>query len=257
MMLALGEALPGWRVTAIDRPGHGHSDKRRRPSVHVQAALLRDAAEQLGLVRPVVVGHSLGGAVALAYGERFADEIAGVVAISPLAYPGWGPAHAGRALRGAPLLGPALSGTIQGLTDPLMMRAAMRLIFSPQQPSARFKAAIDVDLLARPSAMVADGGDFVRASLDLEGLSRRYAEYPAPLEIIVGEKDRILKPRRQAERLARDVPGAVLTVLPGLGHMVHHFAPEAVADAVEIMVARERPAPANGALAGVRALEIA
>jgi pimeloyl-ACP methyl ester carboxylesterase len=232
MMLALGHAFPGQRVTAVDRPGHGHSSRRRRPSIADQARLLHQAAAELGLERPVIVGHSLGGAVALSYGEQFPDDVSGVVAVAPLAYPGWGPAHLGRALRGAPVLGPVLSNTVQALVDPLMMRAVMRLIFSPQKPTPAFKQTVDVGLLARPHAMVADGGDFVRASLDLEPLSRRYGTFPAPLHVIVGEQDRILKPARQGKRLAQAVPGAGLTVLPGSGHMLHHFAPQAVTAAV-------------------------
>lgn len=232
MVLALGEALSGYRITAIDRPGHGWSGKMRRPSIHDQAALFHAAAGQLGLKSPVLVGHSLGGAVALAYGERFADEISGVVAIAPLAYPGWGPAHIGRAIRGAPVLGPLLSNTTLALADPAALRAVLPLVFSPQKPTAAFRDSIDLDVLTRPWAMVADGADFTRASLDLRKLAGRYADYPSPLHVIVGSKDRILKPARQGEKLAGSVPDARLTVREGKGHMVHHFAPEAVAAAV-------------------------
>ena len=232
MMLALGDTLSGYRVTAIDRPGHGHSGRRRRPSVDDQARLFHAAAEQLGLRSPVVVGHSLGGAVALAYGQQFPEAVSGVVAVAPLAYPGWGPAHLAAAIRGAPVLGPLLSNTTLALSDPAMMRAVLRPIFAPQKPTAAFKAEIDIDQLSRPWALVADGADFTRGSRDVQRLSKTYAEYPVPLHVVVGDSDRVLKPARQAERLARAVPGAGLTVRPGLGHMVHHFAPEAVGAAV-------------------------
>jgi pimeloyl-ACP methyl ester carboxylesterase len=232
MMLALGDAFPGQRVTAIDRPGHGHSQRRRRPSVVGQADLLHAAAVELGLISPVLVGHSLGGAVALAYGERHPDDVSGVVAVAPLAYPGWGAAHAGRAIRGAPLLGPTLSNTVLGASDGLMMQGALRLIFSPQKPTDAFKRRIGVGLLSRPSAMVADGADFMRASIDLEKQSRRYDDYPSPVHVVVGGKDHVLQPKRQGLRLADALPGARLTVEPELGHMLHHFAPEAVTHAV-------------------------
>lgn len=232
MMLALGDALHGYRVTAIDRPGHGWSDKRRRPSIQDQAELFHEAAIELGLKSPVVVGHSLGGAVALAYGERYPDEVSGVVAVAPLAYPGWGLAHIGRAIRGAPLLGPLLSNTNLALADPYAVRAVLPLVFSPQKQPPAFKAAIDPDMLSRPQAMVADGADFIAASRDLQRMQHRYADYPAPLHVVAGDKDHILKSSRQAERLARAVPGARLTLRPGLGHMIHHFAPEAVSVAV-------------------------
>jgi pimeloyl-ACP methyl ester carboxylesterase len=249
MLLALGDALPGYRLTAIDRPGHGWSDKRSRPSIHEQAELFHAGARELGLRSPVVVGHSLGGAVALAYGERYADDTSGVVAIAPLAYPGWGPAHLGRAIRGAPVLGPLLSNTNLALSDPAMLRAVLPLIFSPQKVPPALGRTLDIDILTRPSAMVADGADFTRASLDLSKLSRGYATYPVPVHVVVGSKDRILKPARQGERLAAAIPVARLSVEEGLGHMVHHFAPDAVRRAIADVRARslEASAPAMAA----------
>jgi pimeloyl-ACP methyl ester carboxylesterase len=248
-MLALGDALPGYRLTAIDRPGHGWSDKRRRPSIHDQAELFHAAAFELGLKSPVIVGHSLGGAVALAYGQAFAEETSGVVAIAPLAFPGWGPAHLGRMIRGAPVLGPVLSNTTLALSDPAMLRAVLPLIFTPQKVPPTLKEAFDIDILTRPSAMVADGADFTRASLDLSKLSRGYAEYPVPVHVVVGGKDHILKPSRQAERLAAAIPLAKLTRREGLGHMVHHFAPDAVRIAIADVRTRslEASAPAMAA----------
>lgn len=232
MLLALGGALGGYRVTAIDRPGHGWSGKARRPSIAEQAALFHAAAAQLGLRSPVIVGHSQGGAVALAYGERFVDDISGVVTVAPLAYPAWGLAHAGRAVRGAPVIGPLLSNTTLALADPAGLRAVLPLIFAPQKPTAAFKDAIDVDVLTRPWAMVADGADFTKGSMELQAMKKRYPDYPAALHVVLGTKDRILKPSRQGEKLAGAVPGARLTAVEGKGHMVHHFAPEAVAAAV-------------------------
>lgn len=233
MMAALGDELAGrYRVTAVDRPGHGWSGRRRRPSLFDQAEDVMAIVEALGLERPVLVGHSLGGAVALACGALAASKVAGVVAIAPLAYTVWGPGHLGLGVRAIPGFGITLSSTGLALTDPPMMRGALRLIFSPQKPTEAFRAAVDVGMLSRPSAMTADGADFIGASLALKRLSRGYAGYPAPLHVIVGGRDRILKARRQGERLAAAVPGARLTRLERLGHMVHHFAPEAVAAAV-------------------------
>src|SRR6266481_7578084 len=56
-------------VVAFDRPGHGRSQRPRHidATIEVQARLLHDALKQLHVERPIVVGHSWGGALALVY----------------------------------------------------------------------------------------------------------------------------------------------------------------------------------------------
>ncbi len=58
-----------YRVIAFDRPGLGWSDSAGDAGVSplVQADILRAAADQLGVRNPIVVGHSYGGAVAMAW----------------------------------------------------------------------------------------------------------------------------------------------------------------------------------------------
>ncbi|MDB5448338.1 MAG: alpha/beta hydrolase, partial [Phenylobacterium sp.] len=215
-----------YRVTVFDRPGHGHSQgDLRRASAVDQAEAIRAAVNELGLVRPVIVGHSLGGAVALAYGAAYPDEISGVLALAPLAYPGWGPGHIGPAAHVVPGAGFLFSRSLFALWDPALMNRALRAIFLPQKPTERFEREFPKAMSGLPSAMRADGADFVQTSVALHQLSQSYGAYPARVAIIVGAKDKILSPKRQAERLAKEIPGASLTVLPGLGHMFHHFAP--------------------------------
>ena len=72
-----GQLTDRYRVIAFDRPGHGWTDRlpgygglgsTKGESPMEQAALLQKAAAKLGVQRPIVVGHSYGGAVALAWG---------------------------------------------------------------------------------------------------------------------------------------------------------------------------------------------
>lgn len=56
------------RVILVDRPGSGYStaDEDREPNIVEQAAIVARFIEALGIDRPLLVGHSLGGAIALA-----------------------------------------------------------------------------------------------------------------------------------------------------------------------------------------------
>ena len=75
-----------YRVVAVDRPGSGYSERASGAAANLsaQADALAALIDVLELHRPVVVGHSLGGAVALALAQRHPERVAGLALIAPL-----------------------------------------------------------------------------------------------------------------------------------------------------------------------------
>jgi pimeloyl-ACP methyl ester carboxylesterase len=69
-------------------------------------------------------------------------------------------------------------------------------------------------------------------------LQHRYPEIRAPLFIITGGDDQVVDAGRHSMRLHRAVPGSEILVVPGLGHMLHHLAPDLVVEAVDRVVHR-------------------
>src|SRR5262249_37337328 len=65
----LGQICRDHRIIAVDRPGHGKSERPngKPATLQYQARLLHETLTHLGVTRPVLVGHSWGGALALAY----------------------------------------------------------------------------------------------------------------------------------------------------------------------------------------------
>ncbi|TIT75002.1 MAG: alpha/beta fold hydrolase, partial [Mesorhizobium sp.] len=78
----------GYRLIALDRPGSGYSVREGGASGRLpeQAEVVRRFIEQLGLERPLVVGHSLGGAVALALAIEHPTAISGIALLAPLTH---------------------------------------------------------------------------------------------------------------------------------------------------------------------------
>jgi pimeloyl-ACP methyl ester carboxylesterase len=70
----------------------------------------------------------------------------------------------------------------------------------------------------------------LKTSIDL--LQPRYGEIAAPTVIIHGDADRTVSLAIHARAFAREVAGARLIELTGIGHMVQNAAPEVVIDAV-------------------------
>src|SRR5215218_11469332 len=64
--------LTGHRVVALDLTGHGDSDRRASYPMHHWADEVVAVADAAGLARPVVVGHSMGGWVAVTTGAQHA-----------------------------------------------------------------------------------------------------------------------------------------------------------------------------------------
>lgn len=240
MALTLGARLARrFRVYVPDRPGHGDSRRPRlAASPWAQATAIRQALERLGVERPAVIGHSFGGAVALAWATERPGTLAGVVALAPLAYPELRLEHLLFAPRAAPLTGPLLSRTAALSVDPMLMQAMTIHMFAPQTAPERWRAALPPARVHDSASLTADGEDASWIIPAMTVLSAGYGSCPAPVHFVTGGADQVVDGRRHAARAAGHLPNARLTVLPGVGHMLHHFVPEAAEAALDEVLTR-------------------
>jgi pimeloyl-ACP methyl ester carboxylesterase len=223
-----------YRVIIFDRPGFGYSERPRlRPwTARAQAELLHKAAAQLGVERPVVVGHSWGTLVALAWAIRFPRDTAGLVLLSGYYFPSFrldAVLVAGYAI---PVLGDILRYTVLPVFGWLSMPLTKRLMFAPSPMTDRFKAEYSTGLALRPSqirATVVDGTMMVPSAASLRA---HYPELDIPVRILAGAGDLVVRPR-QAERLHAAINGSELRIVPGVGHMIHHVSTAEIVEAVD------------------------
>lgn len=228
------------RVTIVDRPGHGASERPRfLGTPRDQAEQIAAGLTRLKVERAVVVGHSFGALVALALAERLPARVAGLVLVSPLVFPE--PRlleHSFFAPRAAPLLGPLLS-RIAGATgmDRMMLERVQRDMFAPAPVPAAWKESFPYERVLDSDVLVAEGEDAAAilpmspaAAIDL----RRVA---APVRIVAGTGDRIVSHERQGKALARSLQNADIAEIVGAGHMLHHSHPEHVLAAVREVTA--------------------
>jgi pimeloyl-ACP methyl ester carboxylesterase len=231
------------RVLAVDRPGHGLSRRQRLEAApRRQAELIREGLQQLGVERPVLVGHSAGGLVALAWAAAWPESVSGLVLVSPMVRPEfrW-IEHTLFAPRATLWSGPLASEAAERTTDPAMLAALRRAMFAPQGIPELWKANFPEDLVL--DAMVENGED-AAVMLTPYGLIdlRRVT---VPVTLLYGGEDRVVDPRRHAIPAAAVLPDARLERLVGLGHMAHHFAGEEIARAVERIVEAEPSSARN------------
>ncbi len=233
--LELVPALAGhFRVTAVDRPGHGLSRRQRLvdASPWRQAEIIHDFACATGLRRPILVGHSYGGTVALAYALLYPEATSGVVALAPMCLPEirmeamlFGP-------RGVPLLGDGLAPVLGVTADPLLLQTLWQAMFLPQAMPERFAAGFPFALAARFAQMVAEGEDAMTLLPGLMGMAAGYAGCRVPTRILGGTADIVVNNAMQGRLAAALMPDATFTWIDGIGHMLHHFAQGEIVEAV-------------------------
>ncbi len=225
------------RVIIFDRPGFGHSERPRGQiwTADKQADLLHNALQQLGIVRPVVVGHSWGAIVAMAMAVRHESDTAGVVALSGYYFWTFRPDVLLVGVGALPVIGDLLRYTISPLLNWLLMPLVKRALFSPGSVPARFQAEFSTAMAVRPSQIRATSQDGALMIPGALALRDHYKDLTLPVIIVAGDGDKVVFKRR-AEQLKAAVKGSVLYIVQGAGHMVHHQATQQVVEAVEAVV---------------------
>ncbi|MEA2512135.1 MAG: hypothetical protein QOJ59_1622 [Thermomicrobiales bacterium] len=209
--IVLGELAERYRVAAIDLPGHGQSDKSAPVSadysVPALAAAVAEALESLKLTPAIVVGHSLGGAVAMQLATEHADAVAGLVLVN----------SAG--------LGDEIAGELLDLMEQepgkSTARGLLELFFEDQ----RLVVDRGIDEMAQtqisPGAWDAQRA-VAAAAFDRSGqrsdVRGDLGRVTAPTLIAWGAKDRVI-PLAHAIDAVSTLPDAVLKVMPTIGHV--------------------------------------
>lgn len=240
MTIALGGPLaPDHEVIAFDRPGYGRSEARRLVDAGVwrQAGHLLAALEALGVRRPVLVGHSFGASVALAMAVRSPEAVAGVVALAPLARPEARPEPLLFGPRSAPFLGDLLSSASHALNDRALLPLLWRAMYLPQSLPKEVEERFPFTLAGSSQSMARLGEDAMFAGADMALLAASAPFCRVPVSIMGGDRDLVVRNGLNGRMLAALMPCARFTALPGLGHMIHHFAPETVAAAARRLTA--------------------
>jgi pimeloyl-ACP methyl ester carboxylesterase len=239
-------ATLGQRFTVIapDLLGHGDSAKPRGDySLGANASLLRDFMLALGHERATIVGHSLGGGIAMQFAYQFPDRIERLVLVSS--------GGLGRqvtrllravALPGAELVLPLLASEplvnagamIGGLIDRIGLRVgsditAMATGFASLQDIEARRAFVQT---AR--AVIDVGGQRVNAT------DKLYLAEAVPTLILWGDRDPII-PARHGVRAHELMPGSRLRIFEGAGHFPHHDDPAGFAAAIWEFVDTTQP----------------
>ena len=235
------------RVILIDRPGHGWSTRSRTEdsTPDIQGRMIEQALATLGVRRAVFVVHSWAGALGARMALDYPQRVAGLVMLAPVAYPWPGGVGWYNKVVTTPVIGPLLAHTITLPLGYFLAGPAARNAFLPQSMPDGFVRDSATPLLLRPREFIANAHDLVTLKEAVREQAPRYAEITAPVVVISGDgADKTVSTSIHSRPFAAALANAKLIVLPDVGHMVHHAAPERVVAEIEAMIGRIAPSTA-------------
>lgn len=201
------------RIVAVDLLGHGGSEKPTSGyTVPNQAQLVAEALGKLGVRNAVVVGHSLGGSVAVALAERSPELVKKVVIIDTP------PDHSGSSLGLIAKLGfePVVGEFFWRVKPDFAVRKGLEVAFAPgfDVPDEFVE---DVDRMTYSSYHDSPQGsdDYTKE----EPLDQRMKESGKPLLVLMGAEEQIVgDPVKALAEYRETVPGAKTKLIAGAGH---------------------------------------
>lgn len=223
-----------FRVTAFDRPGLGWSDPAGEAGISplVQAEILRAAAAEMGIRRPVVVGHSYGGAVAMAWALGDPAGTGAVVSLAGATMPwpgGLGPWYT---LASSDLGGATVIPLISAFVPERRAGSAIATIFAPDPVPEGYADYVGAGLTLRRETLRTNARQVNGLKPYLQRMSAAYPDLALPVEIVHGTADEIVPHKVHAGPMADLLPDARLTLIEDAGHMIHHSRPDAVIAAI-------------------------
>jgi pimeloyl-ACP methyl ester carboxylesterase len=219
VMRALADA--GHTVVAPDLPGHGGSERHRGDhSLGAHASILRDLLQVLDLPRVTVVGHSLGGGVAMVFSYQFPDRVERLALVDS----GGLGREVSALIRAATLPGAEL--VLRAATAPPVLRAVAAAGGALGRLGLRPGA--DLEEIAGGVASLGDGerrAAFVRTARSIASVGgqrvsaadRLYLAAEVPVLLVWGDEDPVI-PIAHGRGAHAAMPGSRLEVFPGAGH---------------------------------------
>jgi pimeloyl-ACP methyl ester carboxylesterase len=199
-----------FNIAAINLPGHGKSGGHGEQDIFSYVLGLKEILGVLSLTRPILIGHSLGAAIALSFAATYPQEISGVVTV------------------GGGLTMPVNPDMLDGFRrQPEVVLDLMCKFSLAKENRPKFFDTLRTSLGQANVEVVA--GDMLACSkFDLTGELRKII---APVLVICGAEDKMTPPA-SSEQIAAGFAGAKLVLIEGAGHMVMMEKPAAFNEAL-------------------------
>lgn len=204
--------MSGQPIFAIDLPGHGKSSGVGKQTISAYTQSVLDFMNAINLHAAIIIGHSMGSAIALTLTLEHPKRVRGLGLIG-----------SGARLRVAPEI---LDNTSNPDTFSTAIQTINNIAFGPRADAHLKEMGIKRMAETRPTVL---HGDFLACNTFT--VMERLSHIQVPTMILCGTEDK-LTPLRYSEYLRDHIPSAELHVIDGAGHMVMLEEPVYIADAL-------------------------
>ena len=213
------------RLIYIDRPGFGYSERdESKWDAERQAVQAKSYVKNIHGKNLILVGHSWGASVAMAWATKFPEDVKGVVSIAGLNMPFSGVSKLANDMGLLRIAYELYFSSVAKRAESGSIEKFAARMFQPQNIPTGYLDYVGSDLSRRRSTIKANKRDLLVASQALKQNFASYGRIEMPVEIIHGKEDFLLPFKSQAVAFNEVIPNSRLHILPNLGHMAHHFA---------------------------------
>ena len=202
--------LPGHDVYALDLPGHGKSEGPGEDSIDGYVQVVHDWAKALDLSPFVIVGHSMGGAIAQTFALRYPGMLKGMILVAT-----------GARLRVHPKILDGIRTDMNGVGE-MLVDWAYGQMATPEQKRQFLRQFNSVE----PDVMYGDW-----AACNVFDVREQLPAIQTPTLVISGSMD-VMTPEKYGRYMAENLPNADFALIEGGGHMLMIEQPQMLINAI-------------------------
>ena len=226
-----------YTVISVDRPGMGYSDSIKDISskrLELQAQLIRKLITTITDEKPVIVGHSYGGALALSYAIQYEDEIKALLVVNTASHP-WKKGKQWLPFRiiSNPIYGKFFTNTYAMVYGKMTIDSSANSNFPNKKAPNDYINETSSVLTLRPKSLQSYTHDALNLRDALELQYRLYSQLTIPITIMTGKEDTVTPNKIHSYQLNLDIKQSKLVEVNKVAHSIPELKPDLIKNEID------------------------
>ena len=226
-----------YRVISIDRPGMGYSEGPKINSserLFLQAEIISKLLDEIIDEKPIVVGHSYGGALALSLALYEEKNIKKLILVNTVSHPWkgdgvWLPFK----IITNPLIGKIFSQTYAMIYGKSVIDRSADDNFPDNKPTPGFVNRVGAELTLRPASLESYALDAINLKSSLSKQYKKYKNLSIPVTILAGIDDRVTPNKTHSFQLHKNIKHSKLIELSNVEHSIPELNPMKIIEEIQ------------------------